>query len=307
MAHLSIRELSKRNNFQTFIMRIAFGRGFYVIGTDIFIKLNQSILNNVTHIDDLNKYKVGRSIQLPTINNDFIPLSMLYKDSDFSTRTQDTTAKQDKEINNITYIINSIKEETKQDYVTIKIADSIYNIKEIKKLEDKSKADFCFIDTSNREVGFVSHKDGNSPKSFQQWSGTSHRFQPEIFDHPETQQFIKTLKHEFLNGLPPASTIARRIIDERLKKIAVFGNDFDKEFGKDNVEAVMQGELKLRKYQDYYILFASHYTIKNGNLPEYGYDPVFMAVHKKDRSDHWIKDCRLTINPLGSRKIKLFV
>ena len=307
MANLSIKELSKRNNFQTFIMRIAFGRGFYIVGTDIFIKLNQSILTNVIDVDDLNKYKIGRSIQLPTINNDFIPLSMLYKDSDFSTRTQDTTAKQDKEINNIANTINDIKEKTGLDYVSVKVSDSIYNIKSIKRLEDKSKADFCFIDINDKEVGFVSHKDGNSPKSFQQWSGTSHRFQPEIFDHPETKQFIKALKERFVNGLPPASTVARRIVDERLKKIAVFGNNFGMDFDRDNVEAVMQGELKLGKYQDYYILFASHYTIKNGNLPEYGYDPVFMAVHKKDRSDHWIKDCRLTINPLGSRKIKLFV
>jgi len=307
VAHLSIKELSKRNNFQTFIMRIAFGRGFYIVGTDIFVKLNQSILTNVAEVDDLNKYKVGRSIQLPTINNDFVPLSMLYKDSDFSTRIQDTTVKQDNQINNIAQMIQDIKDKTNLDYVVIKVGDNIYNVKEIKRLTDKSKADFCFIDINDKEVGFVSHKDGNSPKSFQQWSGTSHRFQPEIFDHKETQDFIKTLKDKFISGLPSASTIARRINDERLKKIAVFGNDFGKEFGNDNVEAIMQGELKLGKYQDYYILFASHYTIKNGNLPEYGYDPVFMAVHKKDRSDHWIKNCRLTINPIGSRKIKLFI
>lgn len=307
MAHLSIKELSKRNNFQTFVMRIAFGQGFYVVGTDIFIKLNQSILNNIVEVNDLNKYKVGRSIQLPTVNNDFIPLSMLYKDSDFSTRTQDTTAKQDEQIKNLAYMINDTKDKNNIDYIPVKISDTIYNIKDIKKMSDKSKADFCFIDANENEVGFVSHKDGNSPKSFQQWSGTSHRFQPEIFEHSETQDFIKTLKDKFQYGLPSASTIARRISDEHLKMLAVFGNDFGKSLGNNNVEAVMQGELKLKQYQDHYILFGSHYTIKNGNLPEYGYDPVFMAVHKKDRSDHWISNCRLTINPLGSRKIKLFI
>jgi len=307
VAHLSIKELSKRNNFQTFMLRIAFGHGFYIVNTDIFIKLNPSILNDINDVEDLNKYKIGRSIQLPTINNDFIPLSMLYKDSDFSTRTQDTTAKQDKQISEISKQIEIIKNEIGLDYVPIKITNEIYNVSFIQPLMEKSKADFCLIDTNKNEVGFVSHKDGSSPRDFQQWSGTSFRFQEEIFNHKETQDFVNLLRIRFPDGLPPAFTVARKIKDERLKKLAVFGNDFEDSFGRNNVEAVMQGNLILRKYQDHYALFGSHYTIKNGTIPLYGYDPVFMAVHKKDRSDHWIKDCRLTINPLGSRKIKLFI
>lgn len=307
MAKLSIKELSKRRNFETFMSRIAIGNGFYVLNTDILIKLNKSILENVSTLEDLNKYKVGRSIQLPTETNEFIPLAMIYKDSDFSTRTQDTTAKQDEQIASVAYQMDSIKDNTGLDYVSIEINNNIYNVKHIKRLNEKSKADFCFVDLNGNEIGFVSHKDGNSPKSFQQWSGTSHRFQEEVFNHVETQDFIKTLKDKFPLGLPPTSSVARRISDERLKKIAVFGNDFGKEFGKNNVEAVMQGELKLGKYKEHYILFGSHYVINNGSLPEYGYDPVFMAVHKKDRKDHWLDNCRLTINPIGSRKIKLFI
>jgi hypothetical protein len=307
VAHLSIKELSKRNNFQTFVYRIAIGQGFYLVNTDILVKLNKSILDNITCFDDLNNYKVGNSIQLPTETNDLIPLSMLYKDSDFSNRTQYTTAKQDKQINNVAIAINNIKEKTGLDYVSIKIIDQIYNIKDVKSLEDKSKADLCFIDLHGNEVGYVSHKHGISPKDFQQWSGTSKRFQQEIYDHPETKDFIYTLKTIFDDYLPPASSVARKIKDDNLKNIAVFGNDFGKEFGKNNVEAVMQGELKLFELQDYYALTGSHYTIKNGDIPLYGYEPVFMAVHKRDRSDHWIKNCRVTINPLGSRKIKLFI
>lgn len=288
-------------------MRIAFGRIFYIVGTNTFVKLNQSILNNVTTIEDLDKYKIGKSIQLPTTDNDFIPLSMLYKDSDFSTRTQDTTAKQDKQINKIKDAIREIKNKTSLDYVPIKIKDIVYNIKEIKRLNDKSKADFCFIDTDDKEVGFVSHKDGNSPKSFQQWSGTSKKFQEKIFIHPETQSFILDLKNIFSNGCPRASTVARKINDIELKKIAVFGNNFGKHFDRDNVEAVMQGELALKAGWEAFELSGSHYTIHNGELPLYGYDPVFMAVHKRDRADHWILNCRVTINPIGSRKIKLFI
>ena len=111
----------------------------------------------------------------------------------------------------------------------------------------------------------------------------------------------------FGDSLPPASSVARKIQDVRLKNVAVFGNDFGKEFGINNVNAVMQGRLELTNESDFFTLNGSHYTIKNGEEPLFGYEPVFMAVHKKDRSDHWIKNCRLTINPLGSRKIKQFI
>ncbi len=307
MAHLSLKELSKRNNFQTFVYRIGIGQGFYIVNTDILIKLNKSILENILDVHDLEKYKIGRSIQLPTETNDLIPLSMLYKDSGFSTRTQNTTMQQDEQIASVSNMLDSIKEKTNLDYVSIKIVNNIYNVKSIKSLGDKSKADFCFIDTNDNEIGFVSHKHGISPRDFQQWSGTSKRFQEEIFNHPETQSFISTLKDSFNDSLPSASTVARKIQDQRLKHIAVFGNDFGGSFNKNNVEAVMQGSLMLVESGGCYELLGSHYTIKNGELPLYGYEPVFMAVHKKDRSDHWIKDCRLTINPLGSRTIKLFI
>lgn len=307
MASLSLKELKKRNNFQTFVSRIGIGHGFYIKNTDILIKLNKSILNNIESIDDLNKYKIGKSIQLPTENGDLIPLSMIYKDSDFSDRTQYTTARQDKEISYLAIEIFKAMNATGLDYVPIKITDKIYNVTAIKYLNNKSKADFCLLDRDKNEVGFISHKYGNSPKDFQQWSGTSKRFQQEIFEHYETQNFIADLKNKFNNLLPPASTIARKIDDQRLKNIAVFGNDFGNEYGHNNVEAVMQGELVLKRDWDCFVLSGSHYTIKNGEEPLYGYEPVFMAVHKKDRSDHWVKNCRLTINPIGSRKIKLFI
>lgn len=307
MASLSLKELGKRNNFQTFVSRIRKGNGFYIKNTDILIKLNRSILDNISCLEDLNNYKVGKSIQLPTETNDIIPLSMIYKDSDFSDRTQYSTARQDQEIVNLGYAIYNAMVQTGLDYVPIKITNDIYNVTAIKWLNNKSKADFCLIDQNKNEVGFISHKYGSSPKDFQQWSGTSKRFQEEIFNHQETQSFITDLKSMFNNLLPPASTIARRIDDQRLKDIAVFGNDFGSNYGHNNVEAVMQGELVLKKQWDCFTLSGSHYTIKNGEQPLYGYEPVFMAVHKRDRSDHWVKNCRLTINPIGSRKIKIFI
>lgn len=307
MSNLSIKELSKRNNFYIFTKRISIGQGFYVVGQDKLIFLDPSILNNLESLEDLEKYNNGRSIVLPTINNSKIKLSSLYKDSEFSNRTQDTTMQQDIQVKSIANQIENIKNSTGKKFVKIRIGNNYYDTVSVIDSPFGCKSDFNFIDTDGNYVGFVSHKHGNSPKDFQQWSGTSKRFQEIIFNHPETQSFIKELVDRFDSGLPSTSSVARKIIDEKLKMMACFGIDYGKELGLNNVNAIMQGSLLLKNQGDCYLLKGSHNVIQNGILPDYSYEPVFIAVHKKDRSDHGIKDARVTINPIGGRKIKDFI
>lgn len=307
MANLSIKELSKRNNFYIFIKRISIGQGFYVVGQDRLVLLDHSILNNVESLEDLEKYNKGKSIILPTTDNQQLKLSSLYKDSEFSNRTQDTTLQQDIQVKSIANQIENIKKQTNKKHVRLRIGNEFYNIISVIDSPFGSKSDFNFIETNGNYVGFVSHKHGTSPRDFQQWSGTSKRFQKSIFDHAETQSFISELTLRFKDSLPPASSIARRINDNNLKMMACFGTDYGKEFGLNNVNAIMQGNLLLKNQGDCYLLKASHNVILNGTLPDYSYDPVFIAVHKKDRSDHSIKDARVTINPIGGRRIKEFI
>jgi hypothetical protein len=307
MANLSIKELSKRNNFYIFIKRISIGQGFYVVGQDQLLLLDPSILNNVDSIEDLEKYNTGRSILLPTIDNRKIKLSSLYKDSEFSNRTQDTTMQQDIQVASIANQIEKIKNQTNKKFIRLRIGNDFYNVISVINSPFGCKSDFNFIDIDGNYVGFVSHKHGNSPKDFQQWSGTSKRFQEQIFNHPETQSFINELLLRFDQGLPSTSSVARKIVDKKLKMMACFGTDYINNFGLNNVNAIMQGNLLLKNQGDCYLLKASHNVILNNSLPNYSYEPVFIAVHKKDRSDHGIKDARVTINPIGGRRIKDFI
>jgi hypothetical protein len=307
LANLSIKELSKRNNFYIFAKRISIGQGFYVVGQDKLILLDPSILNSLDSLEDLEKYNNGRSILLPTIDNSKVKLSSLYKDSEFSNRTQDTTMQQDIQVKSIANQIENIKHSTNKRFVRVRIGNDYYDIVSVIDSPFGSKSDFNFINTSGDYVGFVSHKHGNSPRDFQQWSGTSKRFQESIFNHPETHSFIEELVKRFDNGLPPASSVARKIVDEKLKMMSCFGFDYGTDFGLNNVNAIMQGSLLLKNQGDCYLLKGSHNVILNGSLPTYSYEPVFIAVHKKDRSDHGIKDARVTINPIGGRRIKDFV
>ena len=86
---------------------------------------------------------------------------------------------------------------TGYDYVKVKVGKNNYTVKSVVKTKGTLKSDFNFVDTKGKPVGFVSHKDGTSPKGFQQWSGTSQQNAKEIYNHKETQDFIKTLKGMF--------------------------------------------------------------------------------------------------------------
>ena len=307
MAKLSIRELSKRNNFDIFVRRISIGQGFYLVDTDDIVFLSDSMLNNIYDISDLESFKTNGSIVFPTVDGKTVKLSNLYKDSSFSNRSQYTTQHQDSEVVNLARTIEEIKRKSGRDYVSIGIGQSTYDVTGISLSTVGSKSDFNFIDVQGKPVGFISHKYGQSPKDFQQWSGTSLRFQKDIFHDLETKDFIETLSSLYPSGFPSATTVARKINSEKLKNIAMFGNDFGGAFGNNNVEVIMQGRLSLRNSGNYYSLLSSHYTILNGQLPEFGYEPVFMAIHKRDRADHKIINCRVTINPIGNRKVTSFI
>jgi hypothetical protein len=273
---------------------------------DKLILLDTSILDTIDDLEGLRHYEKGNSILLPTKGGNQIKLTSLYKDSEFSNRTQNTTIKQDLEVYSLSHKLEEIKKKTGKPYVDVRVSETIHRVVTVISSPFGYKSDFHFIDVDSNAVLHISHKYGNSPRDFQQWSGTSKRFQKAIFDHPETISFISALQ-DMGNELPRASTVARRIKDDRLKQLATYGTDFGSEFGLNNVEAVLQGNLSLKNIGDCYMLIASHHGLRNPIVPSQNYEPIFIAVHKKDRSDHGIKNARITISPLGGRRIKQFI
>jgi hypothetical protein len=257
-------------------------------------------------LDGLRYYEDKNSILLPTKDGGKVKLTSLYKDSEFSNRTQNTTVKQDLEVYNLNNKLQEIKKNTNKNYVNVRVNNVICSVVSIKDSPFGYKSDFHFVDIEGADVFYISHKYGNTPRDFQQWSGTSKRFQKLIFEHPETQNFIQTLT-SINKELPRATTVARRINDDMLKQMAIFGVDFGSDFSLNNVTTVMQGNLHFKNIGDCYMLIASDNTINNPSVPSDSYEPVFLAVHKKDRSDHGIKNARITISPLGGRRIKQFI
>jgi len=309
MASLSPAELSKRNNFSLFVIRIRSGKPFTLSNQNgKTVKIDKSVLKEVKTIKDLEKLKQGQSILLPTMSpKGTVKLTDLYKDSEFSGRTQKTTAAEDAEVTSLNEQLEKIKAKLGSDTVRVKVGKNVYDVVSCRSTPGTPKSDFSFVNAAGQAVGHMSHKDGTNPRGFQQWAGTSQRVEPNIFAHPETQAFIATLKEMYPDGMPPATTVGRKIKSSKLQKMAVYGSAFPGPPGINNVDVTLQGQLKLVKSGGFYKVTASVHEDVNGAPLAGGYEPIFLAVYKGDRSDHGIKSARITINPLGGRTVKEYV
>jgi hypothetical protein len=307
MATLNPTELAKRNNFNIFLTRIRTGADFTLAESNgSKVKLDKAILNQLSSISHFDRFKSGRSIVLPTNSGKYVYLTQLYKDSEFSGRTQATTAQEDAQIIRINQQLEKIFDKLGTEIIPLKVGNTIYKVNLCESTPGTPKCDFHFRGQTGY-VGHVSHKAGDGARAFQQWAGTSQRVEPFIYNHPETQAFINTLREMFPSGMPGATTVGRRIQDERLKKMAVYGSGYGGVLGENNVDTVIQGVLSVQSRGPHYELISSGHRLNNGDRISGSYEPVFLGVYKGDRSDHGIKGARVIIQPIGGRTISRFV
>jgi hypothetical protein len=307
MATLNPSELAKRNNFNIFLTRIRTGQDFTLSEANgQKVKLDKSILTNLSSVNQFDRFKSGRSIMLPTTTGQYINITQIYKDSEFSGRTQATTAQEDAQIIRVNQQLTAIFDKIGSEIIPLKVGNTTYQVGLCESTPGTPKCDFHFRGVGGY-VGHVSHKAGDGARAFQQWAGTSQRSEPLIFAHPETQAFISTLQDMFPNGIPPATTVGRRIQDENLKKMAVYGSGYGGVKGENNVDVTMQGVLSVQNRGRYYELTCSGHKLNNGDRISGSYEPVFLAVYKGDRSDHGIKGARVIIQPVGGRNIQRYV
>ena len=208
------------------------------------------------------------------------------------------TAKEDAELKALQDQIISEIEKSSKATVTIDINGTKHEITAAVTTPGTPKSDFHLLDTEGVEVVWISAKDGKSAKDHQQWGGMSKRKEPDIFNHRETKSFISDLKKEFPNGLPNTITLYRKIKDKTLQKKSIYGNQYGKPLGRQNVSIVLQGPIKLSGGK----LTANHVLYNGQNIPG-GYEPVLMAMYKgPDRNDAGVKKTRLSVYPIEGRK-----
>ena len=185
----------------------------------------------------------------------------------------------------------------------IKVKNKVYEVAHAQNTPGIPKSDFHFVNMDGIPITWISHKDGKYPYDFQQWSGVSEKG---IVDNPETQRFIKEINQKYPEGIPTATTIAKKINTTVIKNRSVYGRDFGKQYGIHNVNIVIQGDVNFQKNGTNYTIMANkvHY---NGEIISGGYEPTYMCTYKGDRDQMGVKGARFSISPIRARRVDAWI
>lgn len=248
-----------------------------------------------------NKQTLPKGYKIPLENGKTIQFKDLKKNAEFGGKESGHgTVIEDRELADLNMQIDKLKSEVKKHYIKVYIGNKSYNIIKAETTPGTPKSDFHLVDENGNEVIWISHKAGSLPKDVQQWGGISKRSEPEIFNHKETQKFIQDLKNKFPDGLPRATSVKRPIKDQKLQKMSVYGNQYGKKLGRQNVTMLIQGKVLLKKNKDGFVL-SGHRLHLNGEDLSHGYEPVFFARYN-NRNDAGVKMARIGIMSLEGRK-----
>ena len=301
MAQLSASEIRKYSvRPEIFIRKLQEGSAFEVKGGAKVILVMPKGIEHVLRKGsnaDLNALRFGDKTGKIWKLSDFV------KTKEFGGKGAGSgTAKEDAALASLREQIEKAKMKEGKIEIPIKIGNKVYMVMDAVSTPGTPKSDFHLVDKDSKEVAWISHKDGSRAKDFQQWGGLSRTKEPKLFSHPETTAFVEEIKKTYPNGLPNATTLIRKIKDNKLKMMSVYGNEYGSRFSRQNTTLMLQGDVKLSKSGQNYSITATHTHI-NGDDMTGDYEPVFMAIYKGDRSDFGIRGTRVVIAPAGCRKV----
>jgi hypothetical protein len=209
------------------------------------------------------------------------------------------TTKEDAELTSLQEQIEKLKFKEASKEISVRVGKKTYKVAGAASTYGTPKSDFHLINDAGQEVVWISHKDGRTAKDFQQWGGMT---EAAIKNHPEIKKFAKDVYDMYDGAIPRATTVARKIKDLKLKNLSVYGVDYGKPLGRQNVSILIQGPVKLVRIGKSY-KFVSNHVHYNGEAITGTFEPVLMAIYKGDRNNFGVKGARFAIQPLGSRKI----
>lgn len=159
------------------------------------------------------------------------------------------------------------------------------------------KADFHLLDLDGNEVAWISHKAGKSSKDFQQYGGVTH---PVIQQSKEVQKFIEDIRDIRPEGLDRGESFWREVKETKVIHQSIWGIDYGKKRGRNNVDEFHQGLMKLKKSGKSYKIVSTHYA-NNGEEPKGEYDAYYVARYQGARGQFGIENVRLGVFPKGQK------
>lgn len=173
----------------------------------------------------------------------------------------------------------------------------------VENVAENKKADFAF--TINKKPAiFISYKPGSSPRDVIFYGGIT-----SVKNNQEVQAFIEAVRAETKNKNLKENRVeyGAPVKESEVINKTMFGSDYGRpEFGKDNVQFIIQGDnLQLKESKESYTLEASHIIVSRKAPNEGGYVPYYNARYANDRNQFNIPNCRFSVIPAGARKFKV--
>lgn len=294
--------LRNPSRLQTLIKKIETNSPFVLRGEEtatVKIKRDPQLIANLKKgiIPDIFPLEDGRNVRLSGLEKTG---EFGGKGAGFSTRDEDAALAR---INEMLEQIKQGKEET-----NIVIGDKTVPVAKFVTTPGTPKSDFHAVDARGNEVAWVSHKKGSRANDFGQWGGMSDREMKAVYANmPEAKEEILKFAKDVIdmtNGeISRATTYARKIQNGKLRGIAIYGNGFGGERGRQNVDLILQGEPTFKGNR----LVATGSTHNNGERLEDVFEPVLMAMYKGDRDNFGVRGARFSIYPAGGRKITKWI
>jgi hypothetical protein len=138
------------------------------------------------------------------------------------------------------------------------------------------KTDYVMVSKEGKKLYpsfYISYKMGTSAKDFQNYSGISEKTSDLIWQHKETKKFFKVL--QTMTEMKQMEEHKQEISDTDIIRQSMYGQDYGKKYGLDNVNILAQGDVRIAA--DGRVSFS--HMIENGTVPDKRdpYHPVFGA------------------------------
>lgn len=303
---LAPRELQKNNSrLQAFIRKYESGQPF--------VQVRQSWDNPTIHLEiEEDKLEMLKRGEFPkafkTKDGKVVAWSQLEKTNEFGGKGAGfSTRDEDSALGEINSMVDKMLNGNAE--VELVIGDKTVNVAKFVSTPGTPKSDFHAVDASGNEVAWLSHKKGSKAKDFGQWGGMSDREMKVVYaSMPEAKdeilKFAKDVIDKYPDGaIPRATTLARKIVNGKLRGIAIYGNGFGGKRGQQNVDLVLQGDPIFKGNT----LVATGSAHTNGDKIEQEFEPVLMAMYKGDRDNFGVKGARFSIYPQGGRKVSEWI
>lgn len=164
------------------------------------------------------------------------------------------------------------------------------------------KSDFHFYDDNGRALIFCSYKDGKRAKDFQQYGGVSQASGMYPKFKKEIDTFAEMVRIDSDGELKSGYSAISDGASKELKMHSIFGKDYGKPFGKNNVQVVLQGDVDIVSFGSSFKIDATHMMV-TGQEPKGDYDAEISTV-KKDRNEFGVRNSRFGVSPKGGYNYK---